>query len=109
MITIRQWVAKLTHEPIEFIQIGEMGWCDYNEEGKPPEYKNDIGKILSYEEGAKYIDYQFECGYGAPACLATLVYTKTYIISICQYDGLTSPFIIPRNALAGFIPDMPGG
>lgn len=108
MPTLIEWIKYWSDgEDIEAVIIGEMGWTDYNEISA--DYKSVIGKVMSLDEAMPYLTYEFSSGYGSPGCTAIAVYTKTWIISVGQYDGATFPFRIARNPFEGFIPDMPGG
>lgn len=96
------------NESVEGVVIGEMGWGDYNSE-EVPNYKDQPkGKVLSWEEAKKYLDYKFSAGYGAPECNAIYAWTPNWVIAISQYDGSTSPFKIPRHPV-NIMPKMPGG
>lgn len=94
-------------EEIIAIVIGEMGWEDYNDKGKP-EYKSVIGKLLTWKEAAPILDYSYNTGYGAPDCQAVIAWTETKVIFVVQYDGSTSIHSVPRNPVS-HIPCMPGG
>ena len=111
MSKLIDWINELIDgEPIEAVIIGEMGWDDYNKPGGlPDDYKAKIGKVMTLDDAMPYLAYEFDSGYGAPNCTAIAVYTRTWIVSVSQYDGSTSPFKIPRNPIDGFIPEMPGG
>lgn len=94
-------------EPIKKAVIGEMGWPNYNEEGKevPERLK---GKVLSWDEARPLLDYEYSRGYGAPECHAVYGWTETRVLFVVQYDGLTAIHSIPRKPKAG-LPEMPGG
>jgi hypothetical protein len=94
-------------EPIIAIVIGEMGWSNYQEEGKP-EWKHIVGKLISWKEAEPFLDYEYDTGYGAPDCQAIYAWTQNWIIFVTQYDGATWVSRIPRNPI-NCIPGMPGG
>ena len=99
---------KTNGEMIEGIVIGEMGWVDYNDKGKP-EYKKSIGKLLSWEEAIPILDYEYNNGFGAPDCQAITAWTKNRVIFVSEYDGSTTICHIPRNPVAHMPDMMPGG
>jgi hypothetical protein len=94
-------------EAIEGIVIGEMGWSDYNEEGRliPKDKKN---VVLQWSEARPLLDYEYSTGYGAPECHAIYAYTATRVIYVYQYDGATGVVWLPRNPIDGPV-EMPGG
>ena len=94
-------------EVIEAIVIGNMGWGDYNSEGKP-NYQEIIGKVLSWQEALQYLDYEYNDGFGAPDCHAVTAWTANKVIFVWQYDGSTGVTSVPRNPIA-HMPEMPGG
>ena len=109
MATLREWIEKYTDgEPIEAVMLGAFGWDGFEQ---PAGLVLDgvKGKVLSLEEAIPYISYEFDDGFGIPECSAIVAYTKTWIISVSQYEGSTSPFRIARNPYDGFVPTMPGG
>ena len=109
MTTLLEWIQELSDkEEIEAVIIGEMGWDNYNQpDGLPDDYKSKIGKVMTADEAMPYLTYSFDNGFGAPNCTAIAAYTKTWVISVSQYDGATSPFRMARNPIS-FIPEMPG-
>lgn len=109
MANLKQWLLEEAgEEPIEAVVLGEMGWGRYYKE-KVPNY--DIapkGKVLTWEEAAPFLDYDFSPGYGAPECQAVYAWTPTKVIAIGQYDGATWPYSIPRHPV-DIMPEMEGG
>jgi hypothetical protein len=93
-------------ESVEAVVIGDMGWGDYNSEGKPPWRK---ATVLSTEDAKPMLDYEYSTEYGAPECQAVNVYTPTRVIFVSQYDGSTSVTWVMRNPTEGDMPGMPGG
>lgn len=109
MPTLKQWIEELTDgELVEGVVIGEMGWGDYKSESVPNYVQQPRGRLLTWEQALPWISYSFEEGIGAPGCNAIIAWTKTWIISVLRFDGLTEPFRVPRNPLA-VLPEMPGG
>jgi hypothetical protein len=92
-------------EKIIGIVIGDMGWGNYNSEGKPAWVK---GELLKWKDTKEMLDYEYDDGYGSPDCQAITAWTKTKVIFVVQYDGSTSVWAIPRNPIA-HMPEMPGG
>lgn len=96
-------------ETIEAIVFGEWGWGGYREPVEKPVPKEKQGVVLSIEEAKPMMaGWTYFCGYGAPECYATNVWTNKRILWITQYDGSTSIDHAPRNPTAT-IPEMPGG
>ena len=108
MAKLTKWIEELAEgEQIESVIIGEFGWDGYGDDS--PLDNKYIGKVLSWWQASPLLSYEFDDGYGAPGCHAIAAYTKSWIISVYQYDGATKPFRVARNPVDGFIPDMPGG
>lgn len=96
-------------ESIEAIVFGEWGWGGYKEPNDPPVPKDKQGIVLTAKEAKPMMaGWTYDCGYGAPECYATYVWTNKRVLWITQYDGSTSIDSAPRNPVA-IIPDMPGG
>lgn len=99
-------IEELAHgEPIEAIVIGDMGWGDYNSDGKPSWPR---GELLSWSDARPMLDYKYDRGFGAPDCQAVYAWTSTRVLFVSTYDGSTSVTSVPRNPIA-CMPDMPGG
>lgn len=108
MANLIEWIVEEARgEEIEAVVIGEMGWGDYNSENVPGYSDQTKGEVITWEEAQKFLNYEFDSGYGAPKCNAIYAWTKSWIIAIEQYDGSVSPFSIPRNPIA-CNPQMPG-
>lgn len=109
MENLKSWVLEMAGgEPIEAVIIGTMGWDDHKAEINPLYDKIPFNKILTWEQAAPFLDYNFNAGYGAPECNALYAYTKTWVIAIYQYDGSTNPYKIPRSPME-IKPQMVGG
>ncbi|MFA5808728.1 MAG: hypothetical protein WC935_00140 [Thermoleophilia bacterium] len=109
MDNLKAWMLEAAdEEPILAVVIGEMGWGDYGSDAVPQYQEQRRGEVLSWDEAAPMIDYEFRSGYGAPRCNAIVAWTASKVISISQYDGSTSVFTLPRNPTA-HMPGMPGG
>jgi hypothetical protein len=109
MPTIKEWIEEEAKgEDVEGVVLGEMGWGDYGSDQVPNYSDCPKGKLLSWDEAAPWISYQFDGGFGAPGCQAFTAWTKSKVIGVYQYDGSTSSFSIPRNPV-DHTPDMPGG
>lgn len=111
MDSLRKFIEGLSDgEEIIAVQIGEWGWGDYPT--PIPEGLNNkelFGKILTEDQAKIFLDHEFVNEFGAPHCNAFVAFTKTWVISLSEYDGSVSPFRIPRNPVDGFIPYMYGG
>ena len=109
MANLKQWILDVADkEEIEGIVIGEMGWGDYNKENVPNYNEIPKGQLLTWKEAKHWLDYEFDSGFGAPGCNAIYAWTATKVIAICQYDGATNPYSIPRHPI-NVIPEMEGG
>jgi len=95
-------------EKIVGVVIGEMGWGDYYKEIVPMYDQQPKGKLLSWEEAAPLLDYEYDTGYGAPECNAIYVWTESRVLFVTQYDGATCIDYVPRNPV-DIMPVMPGG
>lgn len=106
---LKRWIEEATDgEPIEAVVIGEMGWGDYASESVPNYNTHIRGKVLTWEQAAPMLDYDFDTGFGAPECEAIYAWTASRILLISQYDGATHPHVIPRHPV-DCMPIMPGG
>lgn len=109
MANLVQWIEEeAAGEEILSLVIGAMGWGDFGSEAVAKYEEQPRGKLLDWSDGKKYIDYEFDSGYGAPGCNAIYVWTTNHVIAISQYDGSTSSFKVPRNPV-DCVPEMPGG
>ena len=109
MANLKQWIEEMADgEPIEGVVIGEMGWGSYRSDEVPGYDEMPKGIVLTWEEAAPLLDYNFDCGYGAPRCQAVYAWTPTRVIAIGQYDGSTWPYWIPRHP-QDVMPIMQGG
>lgn len=109
MPTLKDWILELADgEEIEAVVIGEMGWGDYGSELVPGYAEQPRGQLLTWAEAEPFLSYEFYDGFGAPGCNAIVAWTPNHVISVYQYDGSTTPFVIPRHPVA-FMPYMPGG
>jgi hypothetical protein len=100
---------KIKVREIEAIVIGEMGWSDgYGSEDVPNYDRQPKKTILTWKEAKKWLDYDFNDGFGAPGCNAIYVWTPDEVLFISTYDGATSLESIPRNP-AKMMPIMYGG
>ena len=106
MANLKEWMLEgAKGEEIIAVVIGEMHW-DYGEITQYSQQKH--GVVLSWNEAAPMIDYEFDDGFGSAKCNPIIAWTKSWIISVSVYDGSTSPFRIPRNPIV-YDPDMVGG
>ena len=91
MRNLKQWILDAAQgEDIEYIVIGEM----YHERDNE---KIPINTILAWNDAEKYIDYDFDSGYGMTGCHPIYAWTKNYIIVIQEYDGSTCCSAVPRH------------
>ena len=89
--------------------IGEMGWSGgYNKEGVPNYDKQPQGKLLTWKVAKRWLNYDFDDGYGAPSCNAVYAWTENSVIAVGQYDGATWLYELPRDPV-NCMPSMEGG
>lgn len=108
MANIIEWFErKAGDEPIIACVIGDYGW-GWADSEENVAVKDVKGKVVSWDEAKKYLDYEFDNGYGGENCHAVFAWTENWMIFISQYDGSTRCNTIPRNPV-DCIPHMPGG
>jgi len=103
--TLKAWIEQMADgEEIEAVVFGENSrfYIEDEDDSTP------LGKVLPWNTALKYLTYEFNCGFGGTECHAIVAWTKTWVISVCQYDGATWPFRIYRNPTP-CMPEMPGG
>lgn len=109
MPTLKEWIEECAEgERVEGVVIGEMGWGDYPSGGVPNYSAQPKNVVLSWEQAFPWLLYDFDNGYGGPECNAVTAWTATKVIAVSQYDGSTSPFVLPRHPV-DHKPVMPGG
>ena len=101
-------LEEVAGEEIVGVVIGNMGWGTYNKDNIPLYDVQPKGKVLSWKEAAPFLDYEHDCGYGAPECNAVYVWTETKVYFVVQYDGSTGFSWVPRDPV-DIMPEMPGG
>jgi hypothetical protein len=94
-------------EKITGVVIGEMGWPNWGEEGKP-KWDHVKNKLITWKEAFPLLNYEYDTGYGSPHCQAIYAWTKTRVIYVAQYDGSTTIHSIYRNPV-NCLPEMHGG
>ncbi len=88
---LKRWIEEeAAGEPIEAIVIGEADICHRL-------LKEIWGRVLSWEEAASHLDYDFDSGYGGAECHPIYAWTATKVIRVHEYDGSTSIGSVPRN------------
>ena len=109
MANLKCWIEEAANgEVIEGVVIGEMGWGDYGSDAVPGYKQSPKGKLITWQEAVKWLDYEFSSGYGAPGCNAVYAWTATKVIAIAQYDGTTWWYWLPRQPV-DIMPSMEGG
>lgn len=101
MANLKQWLEESADgEAIIGVVIGELGWGDYGAEKVPRYTEQPKGQLLTWNEAAGWLDYDFDDGYGYPGCNAVYAWTESKVISIGEHDGATGPDVRPRNPVA---------
>jgi hypothetical protein len=95
-------------EVIEQAVIGQMGWGDYGKEHVPGYDEIPQGQLLPWKEARKFLDFEYDSGFGAPGCPAIYAWTPTKVLFVVQYDGSTWVTMVPRHP-KDLMPEMPGG
>jgi hypothetical protein len=109
MSKLTEWILKEAEgAEIQGVVIGKFGWGDYGTEEIPNYQEQPRGKLISWEEAQKWLNYEFNSGYGAPKCNSVYVWTPTKVMFVVQYDGSTSLHSVPRNPVDCTV-EMPGG
>ena len=89
-------LAELKGEPVEAIVIGK--WDDDEEdERNPREIEAITGKVISWEEAEKWLDYEYDTGYGGTDCHPVIIWTATRVLFCGTYDGSTWVASVPRH------------
>lgn len=94
------------NEPIIAIVVGDYAWGGYGDQSTVPDEKR--GVVLTWDEAAPMLDYEYDAGFGAPECNAVYAWTADRVIAVSQYVGATWLYSIPRNPTSE-MPKMAGG
>jgi len=116
MANLVRWLEEALEagETIQSTVIGDMGWPGfgdepgYGSEGVPLYNEQLRGKVLSWNDARRFLDYDFDDGFGAPGCNAVYAWTAKRVFFINQYDGRTKLSWVPRDPCE-CEPTMPGG
>ena len=95
-------------EPIEAIIIGQFGWGGYGDSEPPHVPADKMGVVLTWDEAAPLLDYEYDTGYGAPECNAIEAFTASRILSVSTYDG-SSWLTWANRQPTPHMPEMSGG
>jgi hypothetical protein len=63
---------------------------------------------LTEAEASRYLDYDYDGGYGGVDVHAVYAWTASRVLFVAQYDGKTWPTSVPRSP-GDSEPSMPGG
>jgi hypothetical protein len=92
MARLFDWLLEAAgEEAIEAVVIGK------NEDASRKGSKPPIGKILTWEEAAPYLTYDFYSGHTGPECHPVFAWTASWVIGIAEYDGAVGVARVPRN------------
>ncbi len=111
--------AAIAHDDLlDFVIIGRMGWSGYDDEDVMDDYNAECvpnyaqiprAEVLTWADGAKWLDFSCDWGFGAPQAPAVWAYGIKRVYFLVQYDGSMRICSIPRDPRAGELPSMPGG
>ncbi len=118
MDNYKQDILDALHgETVEAIVIGAWeqsayslrnnGWNDRS--GRNPEAIKEItGKVITWEEAEKWLDYMYDGGYGGEDCHPVTIWTATRVLFCGLYDGSTWVTSVPRHPIE-HNPEFVGG
>ena len=67
MANLTEWLLEIADgEKIEAVVIGEMGWGSYGKQDIPNYDEMPKGVAMPWKKARKWLDYEFNSGYGAP-------------------------------------------
>ena len=91
---LKDWIIEEADGGVvEAVVIGEA-----KNTGIPGYGLQPLGKVLTWLEAIRWIDYWFDSGYGSIArCNAIYAWTKSKVIFVHEYDGSTRIRSVPRN------------
>lgn len=106
MGNIKIWIDEflkkhsLKWSDIQKVHIGDKGWdCDD---------KRDV-IVMKPSEARKFLDYEFDDGYGGEEGHNFYIYLKDWILAKGCYDGSEWLFSIPRKPNKNIRPSSVGG
>lgn len=73
---------------------------DYGSDDIPNYAQMPFGKILTWPEAQKWLDFKYDAGYGTQECPNVFVWTPTKVIFVQEYDGSTWLEHVPRSPQA---------
>ena len=72
----------------------------YGEVSHIPNYSSmPFGKLLSWDEALKWIDYDYYGGFGTGGCQCFYMWTEQSVLLVEGYDGTCHIVKIPRNPI----------
>lgn len=95
-------------EPILHVAIGGMGWPEYGADERHAPALARKGDLLPWAEARPLLAFEYDCGHGAPDCMAIYAWTESQVLYVVQYDGATGVESLPRHPML-CVPEMPGG
>ena len=83
-------------EKIVIFEEREGGYGEVDEEYDlvPPDF---IGKIKGFNEVIRFLNYEYNDGFGGMECHGFYLWTKKRVYYVHEYDGSTSICSCPRN------------
>lgn len=73
--------------PLDTIEWGSLAQPDPRD--IPIKAANAYNRFLSLEEALPLLDYEYDDGYGGMDCHDVVIWTKTQVFYIHEYDGST--------------------
>jgi len=99
-VNIREWIEKHLDkdEIIEAVTIGDFNGYEEEEEFATIQIPKDKKhNPLKWEEGKKYLDYEFTSDYAEGSIHPFIIWTNKRIFFTTMYDGLVKIKYVPRN------------
>ncbi len=96
MVNLAEMIENATDgEAIEAAVIGPF-------DGRSGEAQDApfVGRVLSWEEARRHLDYEYDNGFGGADCHPVLAWTASWVVGIAEYDGSTGCSRVPRNPVA---------
>ncbi len=92
-------IEKAAASEILAIVVAEQGDNYILEQHVIP--KELTNTVQSWDTMRRYLDYEYDAGYGGAGCHAIYAWTEDAVITVHEYDGSTWVGSTPRNPIDG--------